>query len=166
MRMLTAALAVAATVLVLSGLRAGAAGGGVGGGEMEVTKDPNLLLTLKLPVGNLTVYGVKLGDSIEKIPAVAGVTRQSTERQQEAVFTGRNVSYYAYEDRIYRIRVHGEITQLMPPYDHTRLQMLLGKADEVATVESSMISLTYFARRVRFMFRDVHNVSSVDFYAP
>ena len=169
MKMAMVAVAVALMVLLLSGLPvpAGAAGGGgAAAGEMEVTKDSNLLLATKLPVANLTVYGVKLGDSIEKIPAAAGVTRQTTERQQDEVFTGRNVSYFANEGKIYRIRVHGELTEAMPPYDYTRLQMLLGKADEAATPETNVISLTYFARRVRFMFRDVHNVSSVDFYAP
>ena len=172
MAMAAVGLAVAVTVLVLSGLPApaGAAGGGekaaAAGGETEVTKDSNLLLTAKLPVANLTVYGVKLGDSIEKIPAVAGVTRQTTERQQDEVFTGRNVSYYANEGKIYRIRVHGELTEAMPPYDYTRLQMLLGKADEAATPETNVISLTYFARRARFVFHASQTVSSVDFYAP
>ena len=49
----------------------------------------------------------------------------------------------------------------MPPYDYTRLQMLLGKADEAATPETNVISLTYFARRVRFVFHASETVWSI-----
>jgi hypothetical protein len=107
-----------------------------------------------------------LGDSVDKIPTVAGVARQPSERPQDAFYTGRNVWYYAYEGRVYHIRVLGDIVNDLPPYDPTRLQIALGKADDVIQPELDQVRLSYFARRLQFTFQGTKLVSEVDFYAP
>jgi hypothetical protein len=162
--MRTTIAALALTVLTLSGVPAGAAEGAAG--EMEVTKNPALLVSPSVQVGKLTVYGVKLGDSVEKIPGIAGVTRQPSDRPQDAVYTGRSVWYFASEGKVYQIKVLGEITKGMPPHDAIRLQMVLGKADEVTQTETGVTSLSYFTRHVHFTCRASKGVSSVDLYAP
>ena len=159
----TATLVVALLSLLLLGADAAE--------DNEVTKNPGLLVLPTARVSDLTVYGVKLGDGVDKIPASAGVTRQPLQsRPQDAVYSGANVWYYAHDGIIYRIKVHGEVAKQMPPYDTARLQMALGKADESITdADSSTTCLRFFARHIQYT---VHNrltlpvVTSVDLYAP
>jgi hypothetical protein len=137
----------------------------------EVTKNPALLVSSTAKVSELTVYGVKLGDSIDNIPGNAGVTRQPLEaRPQDAVYTGANVWYFAHDGRIYRIKVLGEIVQQLPPYDSTRLQIALGKADEsIQNENATAMRLSFFARHVAYVVheaRDLPVLTEADLYAP
>jgi len=133
---------------------------------VDVVKNPALVLAAGVKVGELEVYGVKLGDVVERIPPRAGVSRRAGEREKDAVYVGQNVTYYAYAGTIYQIRVYGDIAEAMPPYSATRLQMKLGKADEVTEPEAGVVCLTYFAARVRFTCGAGKSVTAVDLYAP
>ena len=152
-----------AVVLLASGLLMAAdAGADV---EMDVAKNPSVLL-LPPKAGDLEVYGVKLGDAVERIPVAAGATRRPGDRPQDALYVGPNVTYYAHEGKIYQINVHGDIIKAMPPYNATRLQMKLGKADDIRDPETGVLYLTYFGNRLGFTFVGSKNVASVDLYAP
>jgi len=54
----------------------------------------------------------------------------------------------------------------MPPYNAVRLQMLLGKADEVTQPDESATALSYFGRHVQFTCGRGKLVTAVDLYVP
>jgi len=164
-------------VALLCGLLRGDGGTGASGpaepvaAEKELTKNPVLLISPALKAGELSVYGVKLGAATDKMPVDAGAIGMGVpERPQDAVHVGRNVRYYANDKKIYRITVMGDLTRQLPTYDAARLQMALGKADEVAESPSGEDThLSFFARRVQYTvhaYRSVSVVAEVDLYAP
>jgi hypothetical protein len=137
----------------------------------EVTKNPAMLISPGLRVGELSVYGVRLGDSTDRIPGDAGVTATAVpERSQDTIYVGRNVRYYANDKRIYRITVMGDLANQLPTYDAARLQMAMGKADEaVERPTGDNMLLSFFALHVRYTvhgYRSLSLVTEVDLYAP
>jgi hypothetical protein len=139
--------------------------------ENEVTKNPALLVSPAAKAAELTFYGVKLGDAADKIPNNAAVTAQGVpERTQDVVYSGRDVCFYAFGGKIYRIRVQGDLAKQIPTYDVARLQVALGKADDVTQVLAGQETyVSFFARHVRYTvhhFRTLSVVSEVDLYAP
>ena len=165
-------LAAVLGVLLLSGWGARASGAGDRGAEpKEVTKDPSILISPTMKVGELSVYGLKLGDPTDKMPGDAGVSATEVpERPQDTIFAGRNVRYYANDKRIYRIAITGDLVKQLPTYDAARLQMAMGKADEsVENLEAENTRLSYFGRHVRYTvhaFQSMSLVTEVDLYAP
>jgi hypothetical protein len=164
-------------VVVLGGLLVGDWGSrarGAGDREAaprEVTKDPAILISPTIKAGELSVYGLRLGDSTEKMPGDAGVSAMEVpERPQDMIYVGRNVRYYANDKRIYRITVTGDLVKRLPTYDAARLQMAMGKADESVEIPADEDTrLSYFARHVRYTvhaFRTLSLVTEVDLYAP
>lgn len=160
-------VAAMAAVILAEGKDAGGEGGAQ---ETEITKNPAALLS-NVKAGEMSVYGVRLGDPVEKIPGSAGVTGIGVpERSQDTIYTGHNVRYYANDKKIYRITILDDLARQLPTYDAARLQMALGKADEV--VESPAgenTRLSFFARHVRFTvhaYRSLSLVTEVDLYAP
>ncbi|MFB3890460.1 MAG: hypothetical protein ACE15C_00410 [Phycisphaerae bacterium] len=164
-----------------------AAGGSEGGGapkrdesrlgtldkaaELELTKNPAAVVSPAAKAGELTVYGVKLGDAADKIPNTAAVSAQSVpERPQDVVHMGRDVSYYAFQGKIYRIRIQGDLANQIPTYDADRLQVALGKADDILRSASGEDTrLSFIARHLRFTvhsFRMLSVIAEVDLYAP
>ena len=137
----------------------------------EVTKNPAILISPTLKVGELSVYGVRLGASDENMPGDAGLSTMGIpERSQDTIYVGRDVRYYANDKKIYRITVTGDLARQLPTYDAARLQMALGKADEaVESPSGGETRLSFFARHVRYT---VHTyprlslVTEVDLYAP
>lgn len=160
---------------ILSGRLVGDGGnGGTGAGERpaegkDVAKNPALLISSTLNPDELSVYGVGLGASPDKISLDAGVTPTGVpERPQDTIYVGRNVRYYANGGRIYRISISGDLAKLLPTYDAARLQMALGKADEVVEIGENT-RLSFFARHVRYTvhaYRDLSVVTEVDLYVP
>ncbi|MEI8195802.1 MAG: hypothetical protein WCI73_07835 [Phycisphaerae bacterium] len=150
-------------VLLVSGLLLGAEGGGAE--ATDVAKNPSLLLA-SAKAGDLEVYGVKLGDTIDKITASAGTNRHATDRPEDVHFTGPNVTYYSHQGRIYQIKVFGDITKALPPYGVARLQIKLGKADEVYQPEAGVTCLIYLKSRMQFTFAGTGSVAAVDLYEP
>lgn len=137
----------------------------------EVTKNPAMLIAPTLKVGELSVYGVKLGAAADALPSEAGVSAEGIpERPQDMIYVGRNVRYYANDGRIYRITITGDLAKQLPTYDAARLQMTMGRADEVIqspTGEDTRLS--FFARHVRYTvhaFTNLSLVTEVDIYAP
>lgn len=153
----------ACAVLLLGGLLLGAGAEQIG--DPDLVKNPAAFLASP-QAGDLEVYGVKLGDAVEKIPLTAGANRRPADRPQDTLYVGPNVTYFAHEGRIYQIRVYGEIIKAMPPYNATRLQMKLGQADDVSPPEDGVTYLTYFHRRLGFTFVGSKNISAVDLYSP
>ena len=139
--------------------------------DKEVSKNPALLISPTLKAGELSVYGVKLGAAAASLPSEAGVSAEGIpDRQQDMIYVGRNVRYYANDGKIYRISIMGDLAKQLPPYDAARLQIALGKADE--TIESPTgedARLSFFARHVRYTvhaYRSISLVSEVDLYEP
>jgi hypothetical protein len=144
------------------------AGGDAG---KEVTKNPSLLISPGVKVGELSVYGVKLGDPVDKIPGSAGLTKQGVpQRPDDAVYIGRDVCFYAFQGKIYRIKVLGDLARQIPPYDADRLQMALGKADQIdAPSSAGETNVSFFGRRLRYAVHDfeiLSVVTEVDMYMP
>ena len=138
---------------------------------MEVTKEPALLVTPAAKVGDLTFYVVKLGDAADKIPNIAAVSTEGVqERTKDIVYAGRDVTFYAFDGKIYRINVHGDLLKQLPTYDATRLQVALGKADDITQSRLGEDTyLSFFGRHVRYTvhhFRMLSVVTEVDLYAP
>ena len=159
--------------VAVGGLLLGADGGGATrpAEEQDIAKNPAALVSPSTKVNDVNVFGVKLGDPVDKIPSNAGVTQMGVpERPQDAIYTGRNVSYFACDGKIYRIKVHGDLAKHLPTYDAARLQMALGKADEVIEGRNGEDTrLTYFGRRLQFTvhaFRALAVITEVDLYAP
>lgn len=159
--------------LAFSGLLLGAGGTETAGGagETDVAKNPALLISPSVKISQVSVHGVKLGDPIEKLAKNLAFTRQDIpERPQDTIYAGRDTWYFANEGKIYRIRVVGEIAKQIPTYDAARLQMALGKADEVAEGRSGEDTrVSFFGRRVQYTvhaFRTLSVVTEVDLYAP
>jgi hypothetical protein len=170
MKIMIAGLVLAGAAV--GGLLLGADGGGATSApeEKDVAKNPAALILPSTKVDDVSVYGVKLGDSVDKIPGNVGVTQVGVpDRPQDAIYTGRNVSYYACDGKIYRIKVLGDIAKQLPTYDAARLQMALGKADETAESRNGEDTrLTYFGRRLQYTvhaFRALSVVTEVDLYA-
>jgi hypothetical protein len=165
-------LAALGLVAVLGGRLLGDGGNGGGAADgRELTKNPSLLVSPSLNADELTVYGVRLGDSPDKIGVDAGVTPSGVpERSQDTIYTGRNVRYYANDGRIYRITIMGDLARGLPTYDATRLQVAMGKADEILENASSEDTrLSFFAKHVRYTvhaYRSISLVSEVDLYEP
>ena len=163
--------------VVLGGLLVGDWGcrargaGDRGAAPIEVTKNPEVLVLPTLKAGEVSVYGLKLGDPTDKMPGDAGVSAMEVpERPQDMIYVGRNVRYYANDKRIYRITVTGDLIKRLPTYDAARLQMAMGKADEsVESPADEDTRLSYFGRHVRYTvhaFRTLSLVIEVDLYAP
>jgi hypothetical protein len=164
-------LAALGLVAVFGGRLLGDGGEGAAADGREVTKNPALLVSPSLSAGELRVYGVKLGDAPDKIGVDAGVTSNGVpERPQDTIYVGRNARYYAHDGRIYRITVMGELARDLPTYDATRLQVAMGKADDITEITSSEdLRLSFFARHVRYTvhaYRSISLVSEVDLYEP
>jgi hypothetical protein len=164
-------VAVLGGVLLIGGGAGASRAGERAGEDREVSKNPALLVSPNVRVGELTVYGVKLGASTDTLGNEAGVTAVGIpERPQDMIYVGRNVRYYANDRKIYRITVIGELAKQLPTYDAARLQMAMGRADEVVerpTAEDTCLS--FFARHVRYTvhaFRTLTLVTEVDLYAP
>ena len=80
--------------------------------DKEVAKDPATLISPTLKAGEVSVYGLKLGDPTDKMPGDAGVSVTDVpERSQDTIYVGRNVRYYANDKRIYRITVTGDLVK-------------------------------------------------------
>ncbi len=161
-------VAAMAAVMVAEGQGAGGEGGAQ---ETEVTKNPAVLVSPSFKAGEASVYGVRLGDSVDKIPSEAGVTAMGVpERAQDTVYAGRSVRYYANDKKIYCIAVIGDLAKQLPTYDAARLQMALGKADEsIELLAGEDTRLSFFARHVRYTVhahRVLSLVTEVDLYAP
>jgi hypothetical protein len=170
MKIMIAGLVLAGAAV--GGLLLGADGGGatVQPEEKDVAKNPSALISPSTKVNDVSVYGLKLGDSVDKIPGNLGLTQLGIpERPRDAIYAGRNVAYYACDGKIYRIKVLGDIAKQLPTYDAARLQMALGKADEAAeSRDGDDTRLTYFGRRVQYTvhrFRALSVVTEVDLYA-
>lgn len=143
----------------------------------EVSQNPSLLVALDLPPRKpgLTVYGIRLGDPVEKLEGNPAFARQPVrERAQDLLYTGRDAWFFATEGKIYRIRVRGEIIRKMPAYNAARLQVALGKADSVvetpgAEGRPAETRVSFFARGTEYTVlgdRADSVVSEVDLYAP
>jgi len=144
---------------------------GGGAGDMEVTTRPAVLISPAVKIGELSVYGVKLGDSVDRIPNNAAVSAQDVpERPQDVVYAGRDVRFYAFQKRIYRIRIQGDLAKQIPTYDSDRLQVAFGKADEVSEASSGKDTyVSFFSRHLRYTVhrrRTLSFVTEVDLYAP
>src|ERR1035437_6846581 len=63
--------------------------------DKEVTKDPAILLSPTMKAGEVSVYGIRLGDSTDKLPSDGSVTAVGVpDRSQDSIYVGRNVKYY------------------------------------------------------------------------
>jgi hypothetical protein len=140
-------------------------------GEMEITKNPALLVSPAMKAGEVTVHGVKLGDAIDKIPTNLVNTREDIpERPQDIIFVGTDASYFAHAGKVYRIRIAGDLLKQVPTYDAVRLQVAMGKADDIAQSPSGEEArLNFYARHVLYTvhaYRALAVVVAVDLYAP
>jgi hypothetical protein len=145
--------------------------GGGGGGDMEVTKNPAILVSPSMKAGDVTVHGVRLGDPVAKIANDPAFRREDvSERPQDIVYVGADAAFYAYAGKVYRITVMGDLAKQIPTYDAVRLQMALGKADDVGqSASGEEARLNFYARRVQYTtraFRVLSVVVAVDLYAP
>jgi len=183
MKRMSMALVPAVVVLVawLLGAGAGAPAGGSAptskAAAAEVSQNPSLLIAPGTGprAADLTVYGVRLGDPVDKLEGNPAFARQpARERSQDLLYTGRDAWFFATEGKIYRIKVRGEIVRRMPAYNAARLQVAMGKADEVVETRGeegrpAETRVSFFARRVEYMVRGDRNdsvVTEVDLYAP
>ncbi len=160
------AVGVGALMVGAGGAGGAGGGGGAGGTAVEVSTSPAALVAIGVQRDDLMVYGVRLGDGVEKIPSRAGVARQVSERPRDAVYAGPTVKYFAHDGAIYQIEVLGDIVRDMPPYDAVRLQMRLGQADEILSPAAEETRLVYFKTGLEFSFHGTGRVTAVDVYAP
>ena len=159
--------------LAVGGLMVAARGAPAGGGAgaAEVASNPAALVSPSVKVGELSVHGVKLGDSTDKIAKDPAFTRQDiSDRPKDTLYAGREACYYAYEGRIYRITVLGELARRIPTYDGIRLQMAMGKADQVVAGRTDDESrLCFYARHIEYTVRSypvLSVVTEVNLYDP
>jgi hypothetical protein len=140
--------------------------------SMEVTENPALLVTPGIKAADLTVYGAKLGDSIDKIDPRAGVVKKPAENAPEIIYcTGRDVSYLVYKDKIVQIILNETLLTHLPPFDPTRLQVALGKADQIETVTDTPATLlSFLTLQLQFTIAGTtplrSRITSITLYAP
>jgi hypothetical protein len=166
-------LAVGLGNLALRGADGTAAKGEANAGGREVIDNPSLLISPSIRFADLTFYGVKLGDSIDKIPNRAGVTKRPSDVSPGITYcAGQDIAYLADNGRIYQIVIGGDRLNGLPPCDTTLLQIILGKADsfEPAAAGERVSYVSYLQRQARFAVTDAHTlrarITEVTLYAP